>query len=225
MQRALESAGIPARRRRQLLAGQFQPYNHTLPDRYPWLFRFAADVLPAHEDPRLLSFGCSVGDEVFALAEYFPQAKIKGLDIDPRNIARARRRARAASADRVWFATARDTSGERPAAYDAVFCLAVLCNGDLINSGAPRCDPLITFAAFEAIVTDFARCLRPGGHLFLLSANFRFCDTAVASEFEVVCRADPVHLSPQVLFDHDNTLMPGAQYHDVGFRKSGAPDG
>ena len=33
--------------------GRFQPYPHTLPDRYPWLFDFAAAALAGIPAPRL----------------------------------------------------------------------------------------------------------------------------------------------------------------------------
>ena len=201
------------------LAGQFQPYNHTLPDRYPWLFRFAARALVERSNPNILSFGCSEGDEVFALAKYFPDATIRGIDIDPRNIARCRARGREGSRERLSFGEASTTQAEPSSSYDALFCLAVLCNGDLTNSGAKRCDPVITFDAFERIVTDFARCLKPGGLLFLHTANFRFCDTAISAEFDVVLKAEPSQLANDVLFDRGNRLMRNTRYHDIGFRK------
>jgi len=37
---------------------------------------------------RLLSFGCSRGEEVFTLRHYFSTAAIKGIDIDPDNVDR-----------------------------------------------------------------------------------------------------------------------------------------
>lgn len=45
----------------------FQPYNDTSLDRYPAIFRFLQGELAAIEEPRVLSFGCSTGEEVFSL--------------------------------------------------------------------------------------------------------------------------------------------------------------
>lgn len=208
---------------RRPLAGQFQPYNHTLPDRYPWLFQFAARALAECNNANILSFGCSEGDEVFALAKYFPDATIRGIDIDPRNIARCRTRGSEGSSARLSFTEASTTRAEPPSSYDAVFCLAVLCNGDLTNSGAKWCAPAITFDAFERIVTDFARCLKPGGFLFLHTTNFRFCDAAISAEFDVVLQAEPSQLASDVLFDRGNRLMRNVRYHDIGFRKRLSP--
>jgi SAM-dependent methyltransferase len=199
--------------------GVFQPYNHTLPDRYPWLFRFAAERLGHRQGLRILSFGCSLGEEVFSLRNYFPTADIKGIDIDPRNIHRCQLRARAENALGVTFTTAATTQGEPAASYDAIFCLAVLCLGDLTTSGAQRCDPLLHFDDFERTVADFARCLKPGGLLLLHTTNFRFCDTATAQDFDTVFEVDPAQLAPDVLFDRNNRLMKDVRYCAVAFSK------
>ena len=58
------------RKVRRPLPGEFQPYYYTRPDRYPWLFGFAAARIGARRDVRILSFGCSRGDEVFSLRRY-----------------------------------------------------------------------------------------------------------------------------------------------------------
>jgi SAM-dependent methyltransferase len=218
--RALRAQTRPA------LPGRFQAYNHTLPNRYPWLFEFAAAQMRESESegagarvPRLLSFGCSVGDEVFALRNYFPQADIKGIDIDPRNVATAAKRARTTRASGVEFSVGATTREEASESFDAIFCLAVLCLGDLTVQRAERCDPALTFANFDRLVTDFHRCLTPGGWLWLHTTNFRFSDTTVASEFDVVLQARPEQMAPDVQYGRDNQLLYGERHRAVGFRK------
>ena len=207
------------RRLRRPVEGRFQPYAHTLPDRYPWLFEFARGALAGVPAPRLLSFGCSRGEEVFSLRGYLPRAWIKGVDIDPGTIAACLNRARDEGDERLSFAVAANTRAEASETYDAIFCLAVLCHGDLTVTGADRSEPLLRFEAFERAVEDFERCLKPGGLLFLHTTNFRFCDTRIAGGFEVVLEARPEQLAPDVLFDRDGRLMPGERYYPVGFRK------
>lgn len=207
------------RRHRRPVPGRFQPYPHTLPDRYPWLFASAAAHLEGIAAPRLLSFGCSRGDEVFSLRRVFPGAVIHGIDIDAGNIDRCLARADRAASRQLTFKTAADTRDEPSAHYDALFCLAVLCHGDLAVSGARRADPLLHFEAFEAVVGDFARCLKPGGLLFLHTTSFRFRDTAGFAAFDTILEAEPHQLAPDPLFDRDNRLMPGERYLPVGFRK------
>jgi SAM-dependent methyltransferase len=209
------------RRVRRPVPGEFQPYYHTLPDRYPWVFGFAATRIGSRPDLRILSFGCSRGEEVFSLRKYFPSAAIKGIDINPRNIARCLARVRAENPANVTFEVAATANGEATGSYDAIFCLAVLVNGDLTTSGAQRCDPLLHFERFDRMVGDFARCLKSGGLLVLHTTNFRFCDTAVAPDFDVVYEADPKYLALDVLFDRNNRLMSGERerYRAVAFEK------
>jgi SAM-dependent methyltransferase len=167
----------------------------------------------------LLSFGCSTGDEVFALRRYFPTAAIKGIDIHPGAIAECRRRAQGQPG--LDFAAASSPAAEPSGAYDAIFCLAVLCNGRLTTSGALRSDPVLSFASFERMIEEFRRCLKPGGLLCLLTTNFRFSDTAAAADFDVALTVDEAKLAPDVLFDRDGRLMKDARYTEVAFVKHG----
>lgn len=219
--KALRSGREALRRRIRTppLAGRFQAYSHTLPDRYPWLFEFAKSHIGDGPRTRLLSFGCSRGDEVFSLRKYFPAAEIKGVDIDPRNIKQCLKRSRSEPVRGVTFALAATTENEQAMTFDAIFCLAVLCHGNLTAAGAIRCDPHLRFEEFERIVTDFERCLKPGGLLFLHTANFRFSDTAVAPRFDVMLEATPDQLAPDLLYGRDNRLLEGVRYHAVAFRK------
>lgn len=201
------------------LPGQFQTYNYTLPDRYPWLFQFAAASLGAASNLRLLSFGCSRGDEALTLRKYFPNAAIKGVDVDPANIAHCRSRLPVGPPRQLSFATAATAGLEAVESYDAIFCLAVLCRGDLTTTNAQICSPSLLFENFETTVADFARCLKPGGLLFLHITNFRFCDTACAADFDVVLEAAPSQLATDVIFDRTNRLMMGYRYTPVAFRK------
>jgi SAM-dependent methyltransferase len=221
---SLSRIGVSVRRIMQVLRlprrempGRFQAYSHTVPDRYPWLFEFARSKLADDPNTRLLSFGCSRGDEVFSLRKYFSSAVIKGIDIDAQNVSLAR--LRSINMRAVSFVTAADTQAEASGSYDAIFCLAVLCLGDLTNSGAQRCDPYLNFADFNRVVADFSRCLRPGGILILHTTNFRFSDSTVAEDFEVILEAEPAQLAPDVLFDRNNRLLQGHRYLPVAFRK------
>ena len=197
--------------------GQFQPYTHTMPDRYPWLFQFARDQLGP--SPRLLSFGCSSGDEVLALRKYMPRAAIKGTDINPANIRQCRLRARAIGG--LTFSVQAGTEAEADGSFDAIFCLSVLVHGDLIGVGepAPRSEPLMYFADFERTVVDFSRCLKSGGLLILHTTNFRFCDTSAFPAFDVVLRAQPDQMAVDPQYDRHNRLIDALRYSAVGFRK------
>jgi SAM-dependent methyltransferase len=170
---------------------------------------------------RLLSFGCSTGEEVLSLRGYFPTAQLRGLDVDPLNISACRSRVRQDRTTDTSFEVAATTAAEPTASYDAIFCLAVLCLGDLTTSGAKRCDPQLTFDEFERVVVDFARCLKPSGLLLLHTTNFRLCDTRIAPVFDTLLEATEEQMAPDAQFGRDNRLLQGPRYRAVAFRKRG----
>jgi 2-polyprenyl-3-methyl-5-hydroxy-6-metoxy-1,4-benzoquinol methylase len=200
--------------------GAFQPFNTTRPDRYPRIFRFVQEQLGAGSKIRILSYGCSTGEEVFSLRRYFPYASIKGIDINPGNIAVCRRRLKQTSDRAITFEVGDSTRAESATVYDAIFCMAVLRHGSLGDPGVRRCDHLIRFEDFAKAVGDFERCLKPGGLLVIRNSNFRLCDSPAAAAFETLLSV-PFGARAQrtPIFGPDNCLMEGAEYPDTVFRK------
>lgn len=199
--------------------GAFQPFNDTFPDRYPAIFKFVQGHLGAKRPLDLLSFGCATGEEVFSLRRYFPNSLIKGIDINPGNIAVARKRLETAGDPGLAFARAASTAGEPAARYDAIFCMAVLRHGSLGQPGIARCDPLLHFDDFAGAIADFHRCLKPGGLLIVRHGNFRVCDAPIGARFEAILSVPyrGAHKTP--IFGPDNRLMPGAENPETVFRK------
>jgi SAM-dependent methyltransferase len=198
----------------------FQPFNDTRADRYPRIFSFVQSVLGADREIRILSYGCSTGEEVVSLRNYFPHAEIRGIDINPGNIAVCRRRLKEAPDPAISFIVANSTVAEPVAAYDAIFAMAVLRHGSLGDPGVVRCDHLIRFEDFARAVEDFRRCLKPGGLLVIRHSNFRLCDVPAGADFETILRLKlPDTAKKTPLFGPDNLLMSGAEYPDTVFRK------
>ncbi|MFZ2403622.1 MAG: class I SAM-dependent methyltransferase [Methylobacter sp.] len=199
----------------------FQPYPTTQHNRYPRIFAFVRERLSNVADLRLLSYGCSTGEEVFTLREYFPVAEIVGIDINPHNIAVCRKRLGRRSGDNhIRFEQAGSPEAEQDSSYDAVFCMAVLRHGDLGVGNAEFCTHLIRFSDFERTVTDLCRCLKPGGYLVIRHSNFRFADIAVASEFDNVLSFEAgTNGNTTPIYGSDNRLLANYVYNDVVFRK------
>ena len=200
--------------------GTFQPFNDTLDNRYPRIFEFVQAALGTASEIRILSYGCSTGDEVFSLRRYFPQAIIKGIDINPGNIAVCRDRLKQSPDARIAFAMANSTANEPSDSYDAIFAMAVLRHGSLGLPGTTRCDHLIHFEDFARAVADFERCLKPGGLLIISHSNFRLCDAPIASAFETILQISANQTTP--LFGPDNRLLAERGYPDTVFRKKSA---
>ena len=205
----------------------FQPYSDTFPNRHPDIFGFVGRALVGAAELRILSFGCSKGDEVFTLRRYFPRAALTGIDINPRNIRICRRRGRKIGDDNIRFVQAADAEGEASESYDAIFCMSVFRHGDLAATNASTCGHLIRFADFERALEVLDRCLKPGGYLCLRHGNFRFRDTVLAGGYDTAFSLSPQRKrSWAPLYDRDNRRLPDPVYYDVVFRKraSSSPD-
>ena len=198
--------------------GAFQPFNDTQPDRYPAIFKFVQDEIGADRPADILSFGCATGEEVFSLRRYFPHARIKGIDVNPGNIAVAATRLAAKPDAGLAFALGASAADEPAAQYDAIFCMAVLRHGSLGEPGVERCDHLLRFDDVARAFAGFHRCLKPGGLLVVRHSNFRLRDTAIGAQFETLLSV-PFQGSKTPIFGPDNRLMPGVEDPAAVFRK------
>lgn len=155
----------------------------TAEDRYPELFDLSARLLPHAQ--RILSFGCSTGEELSALRRRFPEAEIVGAEINPRSRRIAGRRMR--TDGRVSVVA----PGAIEGTFDAVFALAVLQREphrvtELELDDLSRFYP---FARFDAAVTDLVERLRAGGLLCVINTHYRVEDSSMAAELESVAGA------------------------------------
>lgn len=206
---------IPSRVRR---SGQFTRDPATRRDRYPLAFQFARRWLGDRDDLRILSFGCSSGEEVLTLCSYFPNAAIRGIDIEPRRIAQARTVAIGRAG--VTFEVAGTAAHEPDGVYDAIFCMAVFRDPALDLPGASRAAGALTFDAFDREVSELVRSLKPGGLLLVAHSNFRICDTRAAAQLELVLHADPAGsgLTP-ALYGPTGSRLQNAVDRSLGFAK------
>ena len=202
--------------------GLLQPATVTGMDRHPQLFTLLSGLVAGRSALRLLSFGCSTGDEAFTLARYFPHAMIDAIDANPACIAQAQRAARSLEhrdvADCIRFLCA-VTPEAGGGDYDAVLCLSVLRHGALDVEQPERCTALMPFARFAETAAALDRCLRPGGVLLLWGCNFRFRDTATAAAYRAV-PSPTKRPQPGPFYGPDDRLLPVDAYADFVFVKS-----
>jgi SAM-dependent methyltransferase len=164
---------------------QTSPY--TREDRYPRLFDAAARLAPGAG--RILSFGCSTGEELLALRRRFPGADIVGAEINPRS--RRVARARVRHDDRIAVVNSREVTG----VFDLVFALAVLQREPhkIADIGVEDLTPFYSFKQFDAAVRELAEWLRPGALLVVAKAQYRIEDSSVADQLEAIPHSTSAH--------------------------------
>jgi len=199
----------------------FQPYPTTHNGRYAKVFTAVRAILGDDPELRLLSFGCATGEELFTLRAHFPQAFIRGLDINPRNIRICRQRLQERNDPAMSVAAAAAADDEDAASYDAVFAMAVFRHGDLSDGPPPpRCDHLIRHADIRRCLRSLTRSLKPGGLLLLWHCQFHLADCLSADGFELVQEQN--HPVPGPLYGSDNHLIGQSFCQGQLWRKSSA---
>jgi SAM-dependent methyltransferase len=194
-----------------------QPSPTTWQNRHPKLFEIARERLAGRSGARVLSYGCSTGEEAFTLADCLPLATIDAIDINPRSIAIARRNRANGKFASVQFIC----SGSPPqveSTYDAIFCLSVLRHGQLDAERPGSCAQFMPFSLFAETIEALDRSLKPDGLLFLWGCNFRFADTPNAKAFRAV---EVPGNRPQTgaYYGPDNALLPIDAQADFVFEK------
>lgn len=193
-----------------LLPSVHQISPKTALDRYPELFAGAAAAAP--DARRILSFGCSTGEECASLKTYFPDAEIVGAEINRLSLWRAGRRY---GGNGISFTYADDKALAALAPFDVIFCMTVLRDTALDREASIR--DRYPFDRFDERVRFLDRLLRPGG-LFVFYGNmYRFGDTSAAKRYETI-PLDHIPVGKNITFARDGT-NDGAQYLDALFRK------
>lgn len=166
--------------RRRFPGELLQPAGYTSEDRHPALFAELQRRLANQPEPRVLSFGCSTGEEPFSLHFYVPHARIDAIDLNARAIALAQQRART---DRISFANTGTPPGGR---YDAITCLSVLRHGDLDLLRPDSCTAILPFAQVDTVLQRLDAVLKPGGLLAVWGSNFPFAQSSIAAGYEAL---------------------------------------
>ena len=162
--------------------------NYTKLDRYPEIFSLVRRTFEDQgradaDDLRLLSFGCSTGEEAISLRQYFPNAEIVGVDISEWNLKQARQKVEDPRI-RFLFSDADTLADNGP--YDAIFCMAVLLR--IAHHMEPAASSAETYpiSQFEAQLRILDEHLNPGGLLVIYHTNYHFRDTALASGYDAL---------------------------------------
>lgn len=169
---------------RSFYTEQHQLTSTTSYDRYPELFSAAKYYVEGLglNDIRILSFGCSTGEECFTLRKYFPHAKIFGTDIDRLNLLQANK---FNSDPAIQFFYSNDENIKQHGPYHIIFCMSVLCRWEDTRD-LKDCSAVYPFEKFDKTVVQLSDCLVPGGVMVIYNSNFCLEESSVGKLYDIV---------------------------------------
>jgi SAM-dependent methyltransferase len=182
---------------------------YTRAERYPLLFELAAALAPRSN--RILSFGCSTGEELLALRRRFGEAEIVGVEINARSRRLAARRVAADA--RTLVLDPRFLSGS----FDVIFALSVLQREPhkIAQMDLQDLSCHYPYERFDAAIRLLADALVPGGLLCVVNAQYRIEDSSSGCQFEAIAQSAPM---AEPLFAPDGRRFEGAIGRTI-FRK------
>jgi len=160
---------------RRNFKAQHQLTSTTMVDRYPEIFKASVQECQ-HKAPKILSFGCSTGEECVSLRSYFPEAEIIGADINKQNLKKAKKR-NLAPGIKYMLSTNENLESNGP--YDLVFAMSVLCRWK-DTEHVQSCENIYPFEKFNESVEHLYSLLSTDGILVVYNANFLIEDTTIA---------------------------------------------
>ena len=157
-----------------------QTTSKTAEDRYPDLFDFVAKLRP--DAARILSFGCSTGEELASLRARFPSAEIVGAEINPRSRRIARRRVESDERTKVI------PPGQVDGTFDIVFALAVLQREPLsvLETGCTDLSDRYSYSQFDRAVSELVALLQPGGLFCVIHSHYRVEDSSAIAALQPI---------------------------------------
>src|SRR3989338_5550605 len=138
-------------------------------DRYPEIFSETKKILEYQVPKRILSFGCSFGEECKTLNKYFPEAEIHGLDITSEII--QTNNANNTNAMIHYH----DNLAELGDKFDLIFAMSVLCYW-------PERRGNYSFQTFADTIEVIDKLLNKGGHLCIYNSKYLFTDTEICNK-------------------------------------------
>ena len=151
--------------------GYHQRSAFTKMDRYPVVFAACARYLNNYAQPKILSFGCSTGEEVASIGDYIPTAVVSGVDINEWCITQCKKKYAGGNFSFYHRNAAEFTNAGD---FDAIFCMAVFQHTENRLGKDNATARGFTFEQFEAELMMLDKKLKPGGLLVIDNTDFNF---------------------------------------------------
>lgn len=153
--------------------------NHfTFYNRYPKVFYECSKVIKNKRNPKILSFGCSTGEECSTIRKYFPNCEIVGVEINEQVLATAKIKNPHPKTTYVNQLTTED-------GFDLILCMSVFLRIARSGDGFDKhkvC-PEYKFEYFEHELENLIQRLNKKGLLVIYNSHYKFEDTKFINNF------------------------------------------
>ncbi|MEK3991717.1 class I SAM-dependent methyltransferase [Robertmurraya sp. FSL R5-0851] len=176
----------------------------TFMNRYPKIFSACQEYFEGKGDLKILSYGCSTGEEVLTLRRYFPTAQIIGADINKRSLETCRK---LPVDEKISFIFSTPSEIQKHGKFDAIFCMAVLERKphDVAAKGITNLSKIYPFEKFEKQIIELDNLLNPNGLLVVHFTQYSLLDTKLASNYQALGNhVQDDYLTP--VFDRNSEL-------------------
>ncbi|MBD8071113.1 class I SAM-dependent methyltransferase [Bacillus sp. PS06] len=177
----------------------------TFMDRYPTIFKACKDYFNHKTDLKILSYGCSTGEEVLTLRKYFPTGHIIGAEINKNSLAICKK---LNVDENITFIYSTPKEIEKYGTFDAIFCMAVLQRKPhyIASKGITNLKKIYPFEKFEEQIIELDKLIKPGGLLIVHYTQYTLKDTKVTHKYKALeINNQKDYLSP--VFDKYSNLI------------------
>jgi hypothetical protein len=152
------------------------------------------------------------------LGDYFPQAKIIGVDINSWCIRQCKKMSRNPN---FSFYNRKSRTFENLAEFDAIFCMAVFQRTENRSNSDNRIAKGHTFEQFESEIKVLDQKLKVGGLFIIDHSDFRFVDTSCAIHYKSLNFEKNQLLRRRPLYNKSNQKIADEQINYRVFEKIG----
>jgi SAM-dependent methyltransferase len=155
---------------------QHQTHTTTEFNRYPDIFEYISINYPKIN--KILSFGCSSGEECFTLKEkYFKESNIIGVDLNLEILEKAKDNNK--YNDICFYNSINDINE-----VDCIFAMSVFCKWP--ESDGLDHNHIYSFAEFNKAINLLDNKLKPGGIFVIYNSNYYFQDTEISVKYNPI---------------------------------------
>ncbi|PEQ95201.1 hypothetical protein CN481_04920 [Bacillus sp. AFS006103] len=194
-----------------------QTTSYTQMDRYPAIFSSCREYLADKQDVKILSYGCSTGEEVLTLRRYFPTAHIVGAEINKHSLAICRK---LPVDEKINFIHSTPNEIEKQGPFDAIFCMAVLQRKphSIAEKGITSLKKIYPFEKFEQQIFELDGLLNPNGLLVIHYTQYSLQDTTAASKYVALGSHNQNNYASPV-FDKNSNIVKNPEPQNTIFIK------